>query len=115
VLKGRQRKRQHTFKTYGLSKKKASSLLPGSRCAAQRLAPPALNGSLPYCLLKQALIFEGFFLGSTIQDLAISISFSVVPPAVSASNRKAHQSRKQECRIFDRDLEDVGRPLGPKC
>jgi hypothetical protein len=60
------------FETFGLSLWKAFPTLPVGRCMAQRLASPALNGSLLLCLLKQALRYEGFFLERRYQLSAVS-------------------------------------------
>jgi hypothetical protein len=49
-------------------------ILPVGRIAAQRLASPALNGSLLLASLKQALSDEGFFLSGGAARRAWSVS-----------------------------------------
>lgn len=75
------------FETFGLSLWKVSSTLPVGRRAAQRLASPALNGSLLLCLLKQALSYEGFFLLRVFVQL-LALSFELKNWTVRSNKTK---------------------------
>ena len=82
MLKGLATKEAAYFETFGLSLWKVSSLLPVGRGSAQRLASPALNGSLHSCLLKQAL---GRGLFSLRNMSAICVRYSLAIEEFAAS------------------------------